>query len=208
MSYPKAAEASSDNHRARASIGLNSLFLQSKVALGWHDNESPRLAASLVNCCLWTTCRRQRRTGEPKLSLDLCFRQGLPRSFLALLPALRWLERFFTLRHRPCRLGYVLNPHRETTFYTAAICDPSLFDNLYGTKVLLWFPEAEDASYPDGALIVQGGTTAVTRARDITLYGADSSFGAIVFTPTIGADTGKTSTSPCTGSRSTAKRCS
>jgi hypothetical protein len=80
---------------------------------------------------------------------------------------------------------YVSHGHPRTTFYVAATCDPAVFDRLNGHSVALWFPQDEASSYPKDGLIVGGGTGALTRApflayllgwRDITLFGADSSF--------------------------------
>lgn len=91
---------------------------------------------------------------------------------------------FFGVDPLPGLAEYVSNAKDETTFYIAATCDPSVLDALQGKDVVLWFPECED-SYPEGAQTVTGGTSAITRApflgemlgyRDITLFGADSSF--------------------------------
>lgn len=80
---------------------------------------------------------------------------------------------------------YVLHAQPETTFYIASSCDPEVFRVLTGFDVRTWNAEAEGMLYPVGQYVVGGGTTALTRApflaqmmgwRDITLYGADSSF--------------------------------
>lgn len=93
---------------------------------------------------------------------------------------------FWGIDPLPGLAGYVKNARPETTFYIAATCDPSVFDALAGHKVVLWFPACEqDASYPEDAVLVTGGVTVLTRApygalmmgwRDITIFGADSSF--------------------------------
>lgn len=85
----------------------------------------------------------------------------------------------------PGLVDYITRAHRDTTFYISAICDPSVFDALKDHSVMMWFPEQKDIGFPDGTNSVSGGTTAVTRApfvadmlgfRDITVFGADSSF--------------------------------
>lgn len=80
---------------------------------------------------------------------------------------------------------YVQGAKPETTFYLSGLCDPSVFDALEGRQVKLWFPEQESVKFPGGLWLVGGGTTALTRSpmlarmlgfRDVTIYGADSSF--------------------------------
>ena len=80
---------------------------------------------------------------------------------------------------------YVQNPRKETTFYLSGLLDPSVFDALKGENVKVWFPEQDAVKWPAGLWLVGGGTTAVTRVpylarmqgfRDMTIYGADSSF--------------------------------
>lgn len=80
---------------------------------------------------------------------------------------------------------YVEHAQPETTFYIASPCDISVFDRLDGFNVMLWHPQAEDMKYPVGEWVVGGGSSALTRApflahllgyRDMTIYGADSSF--------------------------------
>lgn len=82
---------------------------------------------------------------------------------------------------------YVLGVRPESTAYLASFCDLSVFDNLEGKNVVLWHPESENMieRYPKGSMIIGGGSTVMTRApflahclgyRDITLFGADSSF--------------------------------
>jgi hypothetical protein len=94
---------------------------------------------------------------------------------------------FFGIDPLPGLAAYVGFPHQDTTFYIASSCDPSVFDALKGRSVKLWHPAAYDTEYPkeDGVKPIIGGTTAITRApyfalyqgwRDITLYGADSSY--------------------------------
>lgn len=92
---------------------------------------------------------------------------------------------FWGIDPLPGLAEYVKNARPETTFYIAGSCDPSVFDVLEGYKVALWFPACDDLVYPEGALQVPGGVTVLTRApfaaydlgwRDITLFGADSSF--------------------------------
>ena len=92
---------------------------------------------------------------------------------------------FWGIDPLPGLAEYVGNARAETTFYIAASCDPSVFESLAGHKVCLWFPNCEDMIYPAGAPIVNGGVTVITRTpfaaafmgwRDITMFGADSSF--------------------------------
>jgi hypothetical protein len=92
---------------------------------------------------------------------------------------------FFAIDPLPDLVEYVERAHADTTFYVAATCDVSVFERLKGHKVLTFYPDAEDMKYPEGAGMIGGGTTALTRApylgllqgwRDITLFGADSSY--------------------------------
>ena len=80
---------------------------------------------------------------------------------------------------------YVKRAHPDTTFLMSGLCDPSVFDRLKGHQVSLWFPEQSGMKFPGGLWIVNGGTTGLTRTpflarmlgyRDITIFGADSSF--------------------------------
>lgn len=80
---------------------------------------------------------------------------------------------------------YIEVRNERTSFLMSSVCDPSVFDELSGTDVWLWHSKQGDFPYPAGAQVVGGGTTCLTRApylaqmvgwRDITLYGADSSF--------------------------------
>jgi hypothetical protein len=94
---------------------------------------------------------------------------------------------FFGIDPLPGLVEYVRHPDAKTTFYLASSCDPSVFDALKGHTVKLWHPGAWDTDYPqaENVKVIGGGTTAITRApyfalyqgwRDITLYGADSSY--------------------------------
>lgn len=96
---------------------------------------------------------------------------------------------FFGTDPLPAMSAYVQNARPETTFYISAICDDALFDALKGQKVEIWFPYQTNVEFPiklePDEEFVTGGTTALTRApflarsfgfRDVTLYGADSSF--------------------------------
>jgi hypothetical protein len=85
---------------------------------------------------------------------------------------------------------YVRWARRHTTFYIASTCDPSVLDALDGFQVRLWHPQADGMTYPSGQWLVGGGTTAITRApylahllgfRDITVFGADSSFNGSIY---------------------------
>ena len=92
---------------------------------------------------------------------------------------------FFAIDPLPGLAEYLESPNAATTFYLASTCDPSVFDALKGHKVQTFHAAGEDMEYPRGEWQVGGGTTAMTRApylgllqgwRDITIYGADSSF--------------------------------
>lgn len=92
---------------------------------------------------------------------------------------------FFGLDPLPDLGDYLNNAQPETTFYLASTCDPAIFDKVAGQKIAMWFPEQEFKGAPEGEWVIRGGTTALTRApyladrlgwRDITLFGADSSF--------------------------------
>lgn len=92
---------------------------------------------------------------------------------------------FVAIDPLPALADYLDKPQPETTFYIAATCDPSAFEKVAHCKIAMWFPEQEFNRAPPGHPIIKGGTTALTRApyladrlgwRDITLFGADSSF--------------------------------
>jgi hypothetical protein len=85
---------------------------------------------------------------------------------------------------------YVERTRLETTFYITSACDPSVFDNLRDNTVRIFHPQAEEMTCPQGQYVVSGGTTTITRApflahmlgfRDITIYGADSSFNGSIY---------------------------
>lgn len=80
---------------------------------------------------------------------------------------------------------YVRKAHDHSTFYMSGLCDPAVFDALKTKNVVLWFPEQTGIKFPAGLWMTGGGTTALTRApflahmlgfRDLTMFGADSSF--------------------------------
>lgn len=93
---------------------------------------------------------------------------------------------FVAIDPLPGLAEYVQNPQKETKFYIASTCDPSVIDALEGHEVWLWHAFNDDNSaYPEGQKLIIGGTTVVTRApflalvlgwRDITLMGVDSSY--------------------------------
>ena len=92
---------------------------------------------------------------------------------------------FWGIDPLPGLADYVRNARSATTFYIAGTCDPVVLDALAGQNVKLWFPLCDDAIYPKGCLVVNGGTGVLSRApcaawlagwRDITVFGADSSF--------------------------------
>ena len=92
---------------------------------------------------------------------------------------------FFALDPLPGLVDYIRHPRKETIYYLASTVDLSVLDALDGYDVRIWHTNAEDMTYPSGAWSMRGGTTAITRApylgyclgyRDITIYGADSSF--------------------------------
>lgn len=97
---------------------------------------------------------------------------------------------FFGTDPLPGLAAYVQRPIRGTTFYLSAFCDEAVYDALKDYNVQVWFPQQDAVDFP-GDLpadteLISGGTTALARApflarclgfRDVTLYGADSSFG-------------------------------
>lgn len=92
---------------------------------------------------------------------------------------------FFGMDPLPGLAQYLEKTKPGTTFYICSICDPAVFDNLQSRNVLLWHPDGEGVEYPPDQWVIGGGTTAITRApflallqgfRDITVFGADSSF--------------------------------
>jgi hypothetical protein len=92
---------------------------------------------------------------------------------------------FFAIDPLPGLADYVQRARPETTFLVASTCDPSVFEALEGSKVKIFHPYADDVTYPEGAGMIGGGTTSVTRApylalvegwRDIVLFGCDSSY--------------------------------
>ena len=65
-----------------------------------------------------------------------------------------------------------------------AIVDPCVLDRLKDRTVALWFHEQDGLKFSKGLWVVDGGSTAVTRApfladmlgfKDITIFGADCS---------------------------------
>lgn len=77
------------------------------------------------------------------------------------------------------------------TYYLAIVCDPGLFNHVEGRNIQTWFPDMTcKKDYPNGVVLVPGGTTCLTRApflahimgyRDITIFGGDSSFDGEVY---------------------------
>lgn len=81
------------------------------------------------------------------------------------------------------QLADLITPHKGVDYYVATMCAPEVFDLLADSNVTTFYaPQGEDNTPP---LSVPGGPTMMTRApmlaailgyRDITLYGADSSY--------------------------------
>jgi hypothetical protein len=80
---------------------------------------------------------------------------------------------------------YVKQVKPETTCYLSGLCDISVFEALDRGQIRVWFPSQEPIKFPHGCWVVPGGTTMLTRApflakmlgwRDVTIYGADSSY--------------------------------
>lgn len=85
----------------------------------------------------------------------------------------------------PGLCDYLKRPHKKSKFYIAGTCDPTTFDAVEGHDVRMWFLKSENIKYPSGLWAVIGGTTVLLRApflawmlgfRDLTFFGADSSF--------------------------------
>lgn len=85
----------------------------------------------------------------------------------------------------PGLCDYLKRPNKATTFYLAGTVDPTTFDAVEGHDVRMWFLKSENIKYPGGLWAVTGGTTVLLRApflawmlgfRDLTFFGADSSF--------------------------------
>lgn len=92
---------------------------------------------------------------------------------------------FLGLDPLPGLAEYVRKARKETTFYISGMCAPEMFDALEGFDIRVWFPKQMGVPFRPGLWLVPGGTTALTRApglakmlgwRDVTIYGADSSF--------------------------------
>lgn len=92
---------------------------------------------------------------------------------------------FFAIDPLPELADYLGSPQPETTFYIAATCDPVAFEKVAHCRIAMCFLEQEFTRAPEGCPVIKGGTTALTRApyladrlgwRDITIFGADSSF--------------------------------
>lgn len=93
---------------------------------------------------------------------------------------------FFAIDPLPGMAEYVSHADHKTTFYIASTCDPSVFEALKDHKVQIFHAACEDVDYPKD-WVIGGGTTALTRVpylgllqgfRDITIFGADSSYEA------------------------------
>lgn len=85
----------------------------------------------------------------------------------------------------PGLAAYVKGADPSTTFYLSGLCDDAVFETLKDNKVELWFPYQDAVPTLKDFPLIQGGTTAVTRApfvakflgfRDMTVFGVDSSF--------------------------------
>lgn len=92
---------------------------------------------------------------------------------------------FVGLDPLPGLAEYVKDGHPDTTFYLASNCDPDTFDAVRPEQVMIWHSARDAIKVPRGQMIVCGGTSSITRApflahmlgyRDMTIYGADSSF--------------------------------
>ena len=94
---------------------------------------------------------------------------------------------FVALDPVPGLLEYVQRAHKDTVHYISLMCDPCVFDALSGFNVMTWIPAQDHTNlvFKPGSFLVPGGTTALTRTpalakmlgwRDVTIFGADSSF--------------------------------
>lgn len=82
---------------------------------------------------------------------------------------------------------YLKHPNPQSVFYLAGTCDATTFEAVKGHDVRMWFLKSDNLKYPPGLWTVTGGTTCLLRApflahmqgfRDLTIYGADSSYEA------------------------------
>ena len=106
-------------------------------------------------------------------SYDWLLSQGIvPHGFLGMDPV-------------PGLAEYVKSARKETTFYISSVCDPSVFDALAAFSIKLWHTKQEALCYPEGVVLLGGGSTCLTRApfladllgwRDIHIFGGDSSY--------------------------------
>lgn len=94
-------------------------------------------------------------------------------------------DAFVGLDPLPGLAEYVACARKETTHYLSGMCDPAVFDALKDFHVVLWFPAQKNVRFRPGTYLVPGGTTCLTRMpalakmlgwRDVTIYGADSSY--------------------------------
>lgn len=115
-----------------------------------------------------------------------------PGEIWAINGAYEWLKTIGVTAHAfvgmdpvPGLVEYVDNPSEQTSFFISSVCDPGVFDRLQGFDVWMWHTKRGNMPYPEGAQTVAGGTTCLTRApflanvlgwRDVTLFGADSSY--------------------------------
>lgn len=83
---------------------------------------------------------------------------------------------------------YLKTPPEGVRYYVASICDPKTFESLKDRDVYLWHMAEKEKLITSSH--VPGGTTVTTRApylglllgyRDITIYGADSSYGETTY---------------------------
>jgi hypothetical protein len=96
---------------------------------------------------------------------------------------------FFGTDPLPGLAAYVTRIAKETTCYISGLCDEAVYETLKDRNVQVWFPQQDSVRFPDDLLkgtdLIPGGTTAISRApflartlgfKDVTLYGADSSY--------------------------------